>query len=86
MQTAATATRDQGLIAAGEILTDISGLLDEVEPLLAGVAAQAYTRGDLEKPSIDQRKTEKSNGFRTTHRLCITAVLEINKFYPDTIR
>lgn len=59
MHTAATAKYGQDSIAAWETLTRVFGLLDEGEPLLARVVAQAYTLGDLEKSSTSQRKGKK---------------------------
>lgn len=59
MQTAARATCGQDSIAVLETLTDIVGLLDENEPLLAMVAARAYTLGGLERSSTSQRKAKK---------------------------
>ena len=53
MQTVATATYGRDSSAAWETAMEIVGLLDENEPLLARVAARAYTLGDLERSSTN---------------------------------
>lgn len=61
MQTVATATYGWDSIAAWETATEIVGLLDENEPLLARVAARAYTLDDLERPLTSQGMAKKSD-------------------------
>lgn len=78
-------TYDQDSTAAWETLRNIFGFLDEDGPLLARAAAQVYTLGDLEKSSRSQRKT-KAGRSEHSDRLRITAVLKVDKFYPDTLR
>lgn len=78
-------TSDQDSTAAWETLTNIFCFLGEDGPLLARVAARVYTLGDLEKSSRSQRKI-KTGRSEPTHRLRITAVLKVEKFYPDTLR
>lgn len=85
MQTAATAAYGQDLIAVWEITTGIVGLLGENEPLLARGAAQAYTLGDLERSSKSQQSKRKTTN-RLAHRLRVTAILEVDELYPDTVR
>lgn len=60
MQTAVMAIYGRDSIAAWETVTGIVDLLDENEPLLARVAARAYTLGDLERSSTSQWKVKKS--------------------------
>ncbi len=66
MQTAATATCGQDLIAAWEIVTCIVGLLDENERLLARVAARAYRLGDPERSSSSQHMVKKGQNLASS--------------------